>query len=210
MQVHYRVARQRQYSDGVITPTHVVTNAFVARRSAKREGVSSNLTLADGPSRRWFVLGGLAPDVGLYVLTAGAVVFYPLVRGLSLQETFSLAFDDLFFNDPLWIVVQNTLHSPVVLAGLSAVGAMLGKKRLLNFALGCLLHTAMDIPVHHDDGPLYLFPFNWDLRFNSPVSYWDPEYFGRIVQPIDMAITVLGGGYLLHRWRQSRQRSKRQ
>ncbi len=157
-----------------------------------------------GPSRRWFVLGGLAPDIGLYALIAGASIFYPTVRGLSLQETAVLAFDDLFFNDPLWIIVQNTLHSPVVIGGLTAVAALLNKRRLLNFALGSLLHTAMDIPVHHDDGPLYLFPLNWNLRFHSPVSYWDPAHFGRFVQPVDLAITVLGGGYLLYQWHQSR------
>ncbi len=150
------------------------------------------------------MLGGLAPDLGLYALTAGAAIFYPTVRGLSLQETLALAFDDLFFNDPLWIIAQNTLHSPVVLGGLTAVGALLSKKRLLNFALGCLLHTAMDIPVHHDDGPLYLFPLNWNTRFHSPVSYWDPAYYGRFVQPVDLAITMLGGGYLLYHWHQSR------
>ena len=188
----------------MITPTHVVTNALFARRSAKSAGPSTRRILADGLSRRWFVLGGLAPDVGLYALTAGAALFYPTVRGLSLQETFTLAFDDLFFNEPLWIIAQNTLHSPVVLGGLTAVAALLSKKRLLNFALGCLLHTAMDIPVHHDDGPLYLFPLNWNLRFHSPVSYWDPAHYGRFVQPVDLAITVLGGSYLLYQWHQSR------
>ncbi|NNF53185.1 MAG: hypothetical protein HKN03_01960 [Acidimicrobiales bacterium] len=191
----------------MITPTHVVTNAFVARRAAETEGVSTKQILSDGPARRWFVLGGLAPDVGLYALTAGAAMFYPTVRGLSLQETFALAFDDLFFNDPLWIIVQNTLHSPVVLGGLTAVAALTSKKRLLSFALGCLLHTAMDIPVHHDDGPLYLFPFNWSLRFSSPVSYWDPAHYGRLVQPVDMAITLIGGAYLLYAWRRSRRRA---
>lgn len=36
---------------------------------------------------------------------------------------------------------------------------------------GCLVHSALDIPVHVDDEPLLLFPFEWSLRFQSPVSY---------------------------------------
>ena len=41
-----------------------------------------------------------------------------------------------------------------------------------------MLHTLIDIPIHYDDGPLLLFPLNWDLRFMSPVSYWDPNRYG--------------------------------
>jgi len=180
----------------VITTTHIVTNALVVRH---RTTAFARL-LGDPANARSFVVGGLAPDVGLYVLTAGAAVFYPLVRGLSLEETMRLAFDDLFFNDPVWLVVQNTLHSPVVLTGLALAGKISGRRRLLSFALGCLLHTAMDIPVHHNDGPLVLFPFDWSTRVNSPVSYWDRDHYGGIVGPIDMAITVVGGGYLLRQW----------
>ncbi|MEZ4675136.1 MAG: hypothetical protein R2932_12925 [Caldilineaceae bacterium] len=32
-------------------------------------------------------------------------------------------------------------------------------------------HTAIDIPLHYDDGPLLLFPFDWKTRFHSPVSH---------------------------------------
>ena len=70
----------------------------------------------------------------------------------------------------------------------------------MSFALGCLLHTTMDIPVHHDDGPVVAFPLNWDFRVKSPVSYWDRAHYGGIVGPIDMAITVLGGAALLRSW----------
>ena len=38
----------------------------------------------------------------------------------------------------------------------------------------------LDILTHVDDGPVLFFPFEWQLRFISPVSYWDPRYHGRI------------------------------
>ena len=198
----------RVYGETVITPTHVVTNALLARRAARTSTANAapsggwlRTLLGDRSKRRWFVFGGLAPDLGLYALTAGAFAFYPTFRGLTFQETGTLAFDDLFYNDPVWLILQNTLHSPVVLAGLAVAGKALGKPRLLSFAIGCGIHTAMDIPVHHNDGPLYLFPLNWTLRFNSPVSYYDPAHYGNIVGPVDLAITLLGGAYLLFRWR---------
>lgn len=184
----------------MITPTHVVTNALVAR-NRRASGVG---LLADPAAAKWFVFGGLAPDLGLYALTAGAAVFYPLMRDMSLSEAMRFAFDDLFFNNPLWIVVQNTFHSPVVLLGLAGTAKFTGRPRLLSFALGCLLHTAMDIPVHHNDGPLVLFPFDWSTRINSPVSYYDPDYFGWIVAPIDLAITLIGGGFLARSWWRNR------
>lgn len=173
----------------MITPTHVVTNALVRLKRIDDDGIG-----------RWFVFGGLAPDLGLYGLTIGGYAFFPLVRGLSVGETSDLMWNDLFFNNPYWLTIHNTFHSPVVLAALTLAGKASGRVKLTSFALGCMLHTAMDIPVHHDDGPLVFFPFNWNYRVNSPVSYYDPDHYGRIVAPIDFAITILGGAYLARQW----------
>ena len=187
----------------MITTTHIVTNAFLARM---RGGQPSRLgrLLSDTTRTRTFIIGGFAPDVGLYLLTIGAAIFYPLARDLSLQDAMRLAFDDLFYNEPLWIIAQNTLHSPVIVFGLVLVAWRTGKLRLLSFALGCLVHVAIDIPVHHDDGPLVLFPFDWNTRVISPVSYWDNDHFGNIVGPIDLAVTLIGGTYLLATWWRTR------
>ena len=183
----------------MITSTHLVTNALVALRQK-----GSAVEVLDSRTARWFVAGGLAPDLGLYALTAGAAVFFPLARGMSFQEAMQHAFDDLFFDDPAWIAIHNTLHSPVVLAALAAVGKLSGRRALMAFAAGCFLHTAMDIPVHHNDGPLVFFPFDWETRFDSPVSYYDADHYGKIVAPIDFAITILGGAAVLGSWLKSR------
>lgn len=183
----------------MITTTHIVTNALVA---LKRTGGASK-ALESGPAK-WFIAGGLAPDVGLYALTAGAAIYFPLKRNMSVQESMQYAFEDLFFNDPAWIAVHNSLHSPVVLAGLGAAAYLTGKRSGLAFAAGALLHTAMDIPVHHNDGPLVFFPFNWDYRFDSPVSYYDKDHYGGFVAPIDFAITILGGAAVAAAWWKAR------
>lgn len=180
----------------MITSTHVVTNALIARHRRKRgKGLGDSLPeLSSQPG--WFTIGGFAPDVGLILLTIGAGIYFPQVRGMTRGEAMEHAFGTLFFEDPTWITIQNTLHSPVVVSGLAALGRFTDRPKLTAFALGCLLHTTMDIPVHHDDGPLVFFPFNWDYRVESPVSYWDRDHYGNIVGPIDIAFTVLGGAYL--------------
>ena len=176
----------------MITTTHIVTNALVA---LKKSGGASEVL--GSSAARWFVAGGLAPDFGLYALSAGAGVFFPLTRGMSFQESMEHAFSDLFFNDPAWVAIHNTFHSPVVLAALGAVGKLTGNKNMQAFAAGCFLHTAMDIPVHHNDGPLVFFPLDWKTRFDSPVSYYDKDHYGGFVAPIDFAITILGGAAVL-------------
>lgn len=183
----------------MITSTHVVTNALLSRRRRRSSNPSRWLPeLADKPL--WFAIGGLAPDVGLTLLTAGAAVYFPRFRDMTVQESMEHAFGTLFFEDPGWITVQNTLHSPVVTGALALAGRKANSPKLTAFALGCLLHIAMDIPVHHNDGPLVFFPFDWKTRIDSPVSYYDRDHYGGIVAPIDMAVTVVGAAYLASKW----------
>ena len=180
----------------MITTTHIVTNALVNRRWPG---------LLAAP--RWFVVGGLAPDVGLTVMSVGAAVVLPRTRGISRDEALRIGFEDLFFNSKPWIAAANVFHSPVVLGALLAASfTMSGTKadRLRSFALGAALHTAMDIPVHVDDGPVLLWPLNWNYRFESAFSYWDRDHFGGWVAPIDIGITVLGGASLLRSFLKNR------
>lgn len=106
-------------ADIVITTTHVVVNALIARNNQHRR------LLVTKNARRFFILGGLGPDLGLIMLSAGASIYYPVVRDTTLPETFELARTELFFNSPLWIVLHNTLHAPLVLVALAALASSL-------------------------------------------------------------------------------------
>ena len=184
----------------MITTTHAVINAYTARRTADRTG-------SDVRERIAFVVGGLAPDLVLYLLVAGAFVYYPVADGLDFAETNQKVWDDLFFNSPWWTAGHNLLHAPFMLIGLFATASLLKppwRRRLRFFAVGALLHSVIDIFVHHDDGPLLFFPVSWSFRFTSPVSYWDPDHYGWLVQPFDLAITVVGIVWLLRSWRRRR------
>lgn len=165
-----------------------------------------------------FLLGSVAPDLPLWLLSIGGMVYYQKILGCSEAETFQMMFDYLYFQHPLWIVSHNFLHAPLILlAGLALIWRSrrnIGSRSrwLFWFLLACLLHSGVDILTHHDDGPLLLFPFNWTLRFASPVSYWDDRYYGQEFQIFELSIDALFVIYLLRpmiyqwlrRWRRSR------
>ena len=52
-----------------------------------------------------------------------------------------------------------------------------------------MVHVATDFPVHVFDGHPTFWPFS-DWVFQSPVSYWDPRYFGDYVSFIELALAV--------------------
>ena len=60
-----------------------------------------------------------------------------------------------------------------------------------------LLHFALDLPVHHDDGHRHLFPFS-DWRYASAVSYWDSRHHGAWGAALEL-LGVLGSSAAL--WR---------
>ncbi len=152
---------------------------------------------------RTVMFASLLPDVPLFILTMWYFLRY--------EVDFGPRYDTLFYNDPLWVITHNLFHGPLVIAAIALVGALLyrrnaddhrGARRgawLLSFAFGTGLHSFVDIFTHHADGPLLLFPFNWSLRYVSPVSYWDPNHFGRIVAPIDLGLTLIASIYLVVR-----------
>ena len=54
----------------------------------------------------------------------------------------------------------------------------------------CMLHGVMDILTHHDDGPLLLFPFEWTVRYYSPVSYWDSNHYGKTFSVFERCFNI--------------------
>jgi hypothetical protein len=135
------------------------------------------------------LLGSVAPDLPLIAITLIFVARDRLAGNVwdmanPGQSYVGRLFDDMFFNTPWVIAAHNLMHAPFMVIGAAAVGYWAWQRGrgwgawLFWFGLSCLLHTAIDIPLHYDDGPLLLFPFNWEVRFHSPVSYWDPARYG--------------------------------
>lgn len=173
------------------TPSHLIMTAAV------RKGLR-HIPIAKGG----WLLGAVAPDLPLYLLSVGGGLYYRFILGWTTEATFSYIYDTLYFTDPFWMATHNLLHAPfVLLAGLAlswrgrfAPGT--GTHWWFWFFLACLFHTSIDIATHVLDGPLLLFPFQWTMRFHSPVSYWDPRYYGRQFTIFELCLDVVLLGYL--------------
>jgi hypothetical protein len=199
------------------TYSHFVLAAIVNRIHKKRqpdETAPANHTLPAFKSNV-FLAGSILPDVPLILLTAVLIVV-DLIQGrggagADQMSSVGYLFEVRFFEDPWVKLVHNLFHGPLLVLAYLGVGYVAHRRglpwgaTLFWFALSCALHTAWDIPVHHDDGPLLLFPFDMNLRFESPISYWDPNYFGRTVTIIEHSLLLGGLVWLgVQRWRERR------
>lgn len=178
----------------VNTPSHLVINA-AARKWATTDG---QRTIPRGA----FLLGAVLPDIPLWLLWTGTLAYHRVIRGETSYPVWSEAYDRLYFSDPLWLAGHNLFHAPaVLLIGLALLWRFRsspGTPAHWWFWLlaGCLVHTALDFPVHVDDSPLLFFPFEWSVRFHSPVSYWEPRYFGREFTVFELLLDLALLGYL--------------
>jgi len=152
-----------------------------------------------------FLLGSILPDVPFAILTVVYTLYFTILgstpNDVSLMEYLHF---DLFFSDPIWIILHNFFHSLVVGSMMLLVAFIkrdtLWGKRLMWLTLGILLHTIIDIFTHHSDGPLFLFPLNWNYRFESPISYWEPEHFGNQFRIFEYLLDTFLTIFLITRW----------
>ena len=161
------------------------------------------------------LLGSIAPDIPLYFLSIGGAAWFSWVEKMKPREVAKHMFSDLFYNDPVWISLHNVLHSPTVLS--HGVGRPIFRfvdertcaQILVDLVLSVLvmLHTLVDIPVHHDDGPLIFWPLNWSYRFASPLSYWDRNHYASIVIPFEITLAIVLASNLI--WKRFKARPER-
>jgi hypothetical protein len=174
------------------TASHLLLTGVIGRRLQQR-GAHVHLPA--------LLLGSVLPDIPLALLSAG----YKLVnarRGraapaASVPDRFDIGCHDLFHNDPLWIAGYGLFHAPLVIAALFLAGAAAGRRDLRWLTVGLALHSAVDVPAHHDDGPLLFFPLDWRYRWRSPLSYWDREHYGDRFAALETAMDLLLAAYLV-------------
>jgi len=131
--------------------------------------------------------GGIAPDLPMLIM-----VFYATrISGISQQEVFG----DLFFSKG-WQEVFAMDHSFLVWGALLAVGLMFRILSIVAFAGSAVAHAAVDFVTHHSDARQQFWPFT-DWVFRSPISYWDPSYFGNIMGPIEALLVVVLAAYIV-------------
>ena len=188
------------------TYSHFIITAALGRPFKNKSEESDIPELERGA----LLLGSIMPDLPLTFTTIGCIIYDYLNGTLGGPEsTVRILFRDWFFNNP-WIKLQHNLfHSPLLDAFYILLGYWLWKRGykwgawIFWFAIACMIHTLIDIPLHYDDGPLLLFPLNWSWRFMSPVSYWDPDHYGMQFTIFEHGLILVLLVYLLIIYRQA-------
>lgn len=161
------------------TPAHILLAlaAFSKRDKPKRTGMAA--------------LGGLAPDLSLYILAGSALFLF----GLSPQRVFN----ELYFSDS-WQTIF-AIDNSFVLWGLG-LGLALWRRWPLVVVLcaAALFHIALDFGLHNDDGRAHFWPLS-DWIFASPLSYWDSDHGAGWVAPLSVVICFLAACLLIWRHR---------
>lgn len=168
------------------TYTHYVMTAVINQRLNAREQQGHGELLP--PLRSgWLLLGSVLPDIPLILMFFGTLttdliqgnVLDPGNESAAQQSYTGYLFDYAFFHDPWVKLGHNLFHAPLMILFYVALGYWLWKRSrswgaaLFWLGCACALHTAIDIPVHYNDGPLIFFPFDWNTRFYGPISYWE-------------------------------------
>ncbi|MEM6329786.1 MAG: hypothetical protein AAF790_06010 [Planctomycetota bacterium] len=146
------------------------------------------------------VAGALLPDAPMFVFYAVQKTLGRTERQIWSEDPDSLG---LYFSDhwQLFFDVFNSL--PLAALALAAcwglrqhgvAGAGVWQWGVL-CAASAGLHMLCDLPLHNVDAHRHFLPFiNW--RFISPVSYWDPQHYGRWTLPAELLLTIAGALYL--------------
>lgn len=188
------------------TPSHLLINAALRKRAIAGGTIAI--------SRGAFLLGAVLPDIPLTLLWIGSFVYGRYIQADLSITLMDERFDQLYFTNPFWIAAHNLMHAPILL--LLAL-FLLRRSRTLTgtrpywwfwFAAGCLVHTMLDIPTHVTDGPLVFFPLEWSIRFQSPISYWDPRHYGREFTRFELVLDLVLLAYLGIPWIRERIRRR--
>lgn len=159
----------------MFTQTHLLVGAAVFARPRARAVAMAGL------------IGAVLPDADVW-----AMFVVERLRGASSCEIFHY----LYWEAP-WTTVQMVVNSIPLWFALLGAGLAIGRfaegrpraagQWLSVFAASALLHVIADFLLHHEDARAQWMPFS-DWVFRSPVSYWDPDHFGHIFMPFEIAL----------------------
>ena len=160
------------------TPAHLVVNlALLGSSRLSRDAEGSPVQKAGA----WIAAGALAPDAPIF----GFFFWQTWVVGAP-QD---LIWGELYFRDA-WQLFFDLFNSIPIAALALAAAVLASYRRTALFFASVLLHCAFDLPLHRDDAHAHFLPFtSW--RFESPVSYWDPEQLGHLGAGFEVAVVCL-------------------
>jgi hypothetical protein len=152
------------------TPSHAILNLTALGRAKSPE---FNLAI---------VLGGILPDIPIFLFYFSAKFIARLPEQTIWEEA--------YFQPSIHNIVALSHSIPLALIGWAIAYYFKSELFQLIF-LSMVLHSLLDLPVHHDDAHRHFFPFS-NYKFISPISYWDPKYHGNVVAFVEMMMVMLG------------------
>ena len=150
------------------TPSHVILNlALLGRRS--RSQLNSPIF--------W---GALVPDLALF----GFYGWAKLIAQMDEATIWREAYYEPFWQDIFAVGNSIPLALLVIAIALWIRGRRPGWQPLADgsifLAASVILHCLADLPLHVDDGHQHFWPLS-NFRFESKISYWDPDHHVGIV-----------------------------
>lgn len=154
------------------TPAHLVLNLTLLRTADQNKRMACF----------WAVLlGALLPDLPMY--------YFFVVEAWLNQQPQSLIWGELYFQQT-WQNFFDLFNSIPIIVIVALFAWYFKNTFILYVCASMMLHIAMDLPLHHDDGHHHFYPLAaW--RFDSPISYWDPNHHGHIVSTLEGLMTVV-------------------
>ena len=160
------------------TPAHAIFNLALLGRKQQPEW---------NPLIIW---GALIPDLAMF----GFFLLLKLTR-VPDRQIWSVE-----YYRPVWQNIFDFFNSiPLALIGL-AITLYFRRTGIALLFASILLHCLEDLPLHHDDGHRHFWPLS-NFRFESPISYWDPNYYGAIAGSIELGLMVVASVYVFRRVR---------
>lgn len=148
------------------TPTHMIVSYALLRSRAKKK-----------LDAFWIILGGLLPDLMIFVL-----FFYALLFDVPMREVW----DVLYFTD-FWQNLIDCFNSiPITIVFVLIAVAIKWQGGIL-LGASLFIHILGDIFLHNDDAHRHFFPLS-DYKFISPVSYWDPDHLSWLGMIIEYGV----------------------
>ncbi len=144
---------------------------------------------------KYFVFGSILPDIVYYIMFLYMAIRYPIE-----ENSFELhSIVHQMFDHPLVIVLRQLGHSIPVWLVLMIITIVLTRWRLSPWKAilyGWLGHIIIDLLTHVEDAVPLLYPLN-DYIVRGPISYWDPDFYGREFSIIHSIFFVAAIVYLI-------------
>ena len=165
------------------TQSHAILTFYLVRRF-----LDEKTTRLKGLHPLLFT-GAVFPDIPIYLF----FFWYTFIQPTP-QMTI---WNDLYFRAD-WQLFFSPFHS-LPIWGISIVWAWVIKKtEIALFTLSGFLASMEDFLMHHDDGHAHFFPFT-GYRFASPISYWDPAHYGRIVSVVEIGLVLAASVWIFQK-----------